>query len=111
MRFRVSGGLEARPVGQEALDGLEPVLEGFDRPDIALEALADAAGIDASSLATDHGWRAGVVFEGTPLVLIADGERWGVHASTDVDPGDAMSAARKLHGLLGEKSEDWELDR
>jgi hypothetical protein len=89
----------------------EPVLEDLDQPEAALENLVDQTGIDPSCLRTADGWASMAVVDGTALFVLARGGRWSILAAPSCDPADAMSAARKLHGLLGEKPEGWDLDR
>lgn len=104
----------------EELDGTEPLLERLGAGGEALANLARAGGrgedelrakSGASNAESDPGdeWRARVTLDGTTLWLRGDGDQWSIFARAD--DADAMLAARKLHGLIGEKSDGWDLDR
>jgi hypothetical protein len=87
----------------------EELLERLDLAEEALANLLRLGGCKEAELRRPEGWAAQVSVDGTALLLRADGERWSIYARADEE--DAMLAARKLHGLIGEKSEGWDLDR
>jgi hypothetical protein len=94
-----------------ALNAAEPLLEDLPFPAGALATLARLAGVPESTFGDDLGWCAAVDVEGTTVLVSAREESWTILAPADGDPGDAMQAARRLHGLLGEKTADWDQDR
>jgi len=95
----------------ESFDGAEALLEDLSAAEAAFERLCELTGAAAESLGTPHGWRACVDVGGTLLLLHGKGETWSISAGAGMDLGDAMSAARRLHGLLGAEVDSWDLDR
>lgn len=101
----------ARRPSMSLLQNAEPLLEDLPFSADALANLARQSGVPASTFGDEEGWQAAVEIEGTAVLVAARGETWTILAPPDADPGDAMQAARRLHGLLGEKTEDWDEDR
>jgi hypothetical protein len=107
--------ISVRPAQPAELMGAEELLERLDLPDAALENLCRLARLDeapfrdADAPEGEAGWTARVELDGSALLLQARGTRWTIYAA----PGesDGMAAARRLHGLIGEQSEGWDLDR
>jgi hypothetical protein len=104
-------GVSARPAAPSELDGAL-LLEQLQRADAALDNLAELAAVDAARLRVAPGeWAASVELAGTALLVRGDGERWSILAPAGSDEAEATWAARKLHGLIGEQADDWDLDR
>src|SRR5262245_497260 len=103
--------LTARRAAVPALNAAQPLLEDLAFAADALANLARLAGVPESTFGDDLEWSAAVDVEGTTVLASARGETWTIFAPEDADPGDAMQAARRLHGWLGEKGSDWDLDR
>jgi hypothetical protein len=104
--------LRAQPLEPSALDDVEPILDKLDLPDDALANLARLAGVDEDSLRTDSdSWCARVELGPDVLWVAGDARTWRIAGPPGADESDAARAARKLHGLLGEMSEGWDLDR
>jgi hypothetical protein len=105
--------IRVRPAASHDIDASEPLLEHLDQPEAALTNLARVAGLDEDQLLVGSGaaWLAHVDVDGTSILACSDGAHWSLHAPAGVDEADAMLAARKLHGLLGERDEAWDLDR
>jgi hypothetical protein len=101
----------ATPLRQAELDEAEPLLERLDLPDDALANLARLAATGEERFRSTTGWAARVELDGTVVLLHGDGARWAIYLPPGADDADAMHAARKLHGLLGEQGEGWDLDR
>lgn len=106
-----SSSLRAERLGAAALGEPEWILESLELPDEALGNLAHLAGVEEDALREGEGWCARV--ELGPDVLWVQGDRrtWRIAAPPGTDESDAARAARRLHGLLGEMSEGWDLDR
>ncbi|HUS66219.1 MAG TPA: hypothetical protein VMZ28_16815 [Kofleriaceae bacterium] len=106
-------GLVATPAGDADFDGAEELLDRLDLPDAALANLARlvAAGEAPFSDGGGDGWAARVEVDGTALLVRGDTARWAIYLPAGADDADAMHAARKLHGLLGEQGDGWDLDR
>jgi len=103
--------LLARRAAVSALNAAEPLLEDLPFSADALANLARLAGVPESTFGDDLGWCAAVDVDGTTVLISAREETWPILGPEDTDPGDAMQAARRLHGWLGEKGSDWDLDR
>jgi hypothetical protein len=101
--------LTAAPLDEGELAGAEVLLEGLGFAGDALGNLVRLAA--APELGDEGAWRARVAFEGTVLFIVADGDRWSILAPAGEDLGNAMMAARRLHGILGAAAEGWDLDR
>ena len=103
--------LLAGPLDEAALAGAEPLLEDLDLAEEALANLIRLSGASEAHLRVDGGWRARLELDGTRLFVVATAGRWSIFAAEGDDVGDAMLAARRLHGQLGEAAEGWDLDR
>lgn len=103
--------LRAEPIAVSTVDVAEAVLEGLDLPDEALANLANLAGADEETFREADGWAARVTLGPDVMWVAGDALRWCIGAAPGTDPSDAARSARRLHGLLGEKSEEWDLDR
>ena len=103
--------IAAGPVDEGALAGAEPLLEDLDLAEDALANLIRQSGAGEDALRDADGWRARVEIEGTALLVVARGDRWSILAPAGADESEAMLAARRLHGRLGEAAEGWDLDR
>jgi hypothetical protein len=105
-------GLSALPAAPSEFVGADAVLEHLQFAETALANLAELAATDEAILRIAHNaWAAHVELAGTALLVRSDGERWSIHAPAGSDEAEATLAARKLHGLLGEQADDWDLDR
>jgi hypothetical protein len=107
--------LSARPIGDGELRDAELLIDRLDLPAAALTNLAVLAARDEEEFwlgdqPTD-GWAACIEADGTSVLARGDLDEWGFYAPPGADEADAMLTARKLHGLLGEQSEGWDLDR
>jgi hypothetical protein len=108
-----------RPVGQLRITvepaqesdfvGAEELLERLAQPAEALENLCRIARVDESQLIEGEGWCARIHLDNTWLLVRTHGATWTIYAAAS-EP-DAMLAARRLHGLIGERPEGWDLDR
>ncbi len=103
--------LLARRAAVSALNAAEILLDDLPFAADALANLARLAEVPESTFGDDLGWCAAIDLDGTTVLASARGGTWAILAPSDGDPGDAMHAARRLHGLLGEKGADWDLDR
>jgi hypothetical protein len=103
--------LLARRASMTALTSAEPLLEDLPFAADALANLARLAEVPESTFGDDLEWRAAVDIDGTTVLASARGDNWTIFAPDDVDPSDGMLAARRLHGMLGEKAADWDSDR
>jgi hypothetical protein len=103
--------LLARRAAVSALNAAEILLDDLPFAADALANLARLAGVPESTFGDDLGWCAAIDVEETTVFASARGDTWAILRPEEVDPGDAMLAARRLHGLLGEKGADWDLDR
>lgn len=109
--------LQVVPVSPEAFAELEPLIERLDEPEAALAQLARLGGEEVGALCEPGGplegdeWAARVEVTGTTVLVRAQGGRWAIYAPPEVDEAEAMLAARRLHGLLGQQSADWDQDR
>jgi len=106
-----SAPITATPIAAAGLAGAEALLEDLDLAEEALANLIRLSGADEARLRTAAGWSARVELDDTPLLLVAEGDRWSILAPPDADVSDAMLAARRLHARLGEAAEGWDLDR
>jgi hypothetical protein len=98
------------PCDPGAFEGAEPLIERLDQPEEALARLGEL-GMGTGVVAAGGGWWASVSVDGTPVLVAADAETWGIYAPVGADEADAMLAARRLHGLLGTMPGGWDLDR
>jgi NAD(P)H-hydrate repair Nnr-like enzyme with NAD(P)H-hydrate epimerase domain len=73
--------------------------------------LVALAAVEAAALGVEAAWRARVTLDGTALLIVADEDRWSILAPAGDDAGNAMMAARRLHGILGTAAAGWDLDR
>jgi hypothetical protein len=89
----------------------EPLLERLSGAEAVLDRLAELCSLDPDQLGSPEAWAARVDLDGTELVLRGSGDTWGISAPVGTDAGEAMSAARRLHGLLGALSGGWDDDR
>ncbi|HEX2574580.1 MAG TPA: hypothetical protein VH877_33850 [Polyangia bacterium] len=109
--------LQVVRVSPEAFTDLEPLIDRLDEPAAALVQLVRLGGGEASErfeqedAGDEEEWAARVEVAGTTVLVRAQGGRWAIYAPADVDEAEAMLAARRLHGLLGQQSADWDLDR
>jgi len=103
--------LTVTSVGTHTSGEAELLLDALGGAEAALERLCELTGVEATNLGPVDAWRARVEVDGTPVLISAQGETWSIHAEAGVDLGDAMSVARRLHGLLGAAAEGWDLDR
>jgi hypothetical protein len=109
--------LQVVPIAPEACAGLDPLIDRLDEAEAALAQLVRLAGEEADALCEPGGpldgdaWAARVEITGTTVLVRAQGGRWAIYAPPEVDEAEAMLAARRLHGLLGQQSDDWDLDR
>lgn len=103
--------LRAGPLAAAALGQVEPILEGLDLPEAALGNLAHLAGLDEDELRGTDGWSARVELGPDVLWVAGDARSWRIAAPPGADESDAARAARRLHGMLGEIGEGWDLDR
>jgi hypothetical protein len=103
--------IDAAPVSASELRDGDPLIERLPFAGDALEQLALLSGKDPAAFADDIAWSASVVLDGTRVFVRCDGEEWAILAPPDGPLGDAMQAARRLHALLGTRSEDWDQDR
>jgi hypothetical protein len=104
--------IEAVATSPGAIANGQPVLEDLGFAATALETLCERTGCDTPGLQLGNGWAAEVRVDGTRLLLCStDGERWSILAPPGVDESDAAFAARTLHGVLGGKAEESDLDR
>ena len=94
-----------------AFDGAEPLIEGLDLAEEALGNLAGLVAGDEAAFRDGEGWAARVTVDDTEVLVRGEGTRWGIYAPVGADAGDTMMAARRLHGLLGERDAGWDLDR
>ncbi len=101
----------ASAIGGQALEGAEPLLERLDLPEAALANLARLAGVGEEAFACAGGWAARVELAGTALLVRGDETSWALLLPPGADDDDAMLTARKLHALLGEQADGWDLDR
>lgn len=104
-------GIVATPAGDADFDGAEALLDRLDLPDAALANLSRLAAGGKEPFGGDDRWAARVEVDGTALLVRGDEARWAIYLPPGADDGDAMHAARKLHGLLGEQGDGWDLDR
>ena len=103
--------LSAAPISAADLDGAEPLLEGLDFAADALANLVALARLPEDALGSPDAWGARVTCDGTDVLVAAEGGRWSISAAPGTDVADAMAVARRLHGLLGTRDGDWDLDR
>lgn len=104
--------LRAEPLAVSSVNAADAILEDLDLPDEALANLANLTGADEETFREAGGWAARVTLGPDDVLWVAgDALRWSIGASPETDPSDAARSARRLHGLLGEKGEDWDLDR
>jgi hypothetical protein len=103
--------LTAAALDDRELVGAEVLLEGLAFAGDALANLGRLAVADIGALGIEAAWRARVTLDGTVLLIVADEGRWSILAPAGGDVGDAMMAARRLHGILGTAAEGWDLDR
>ena len=107
--------LQVAPVSVEAFAELEPLIERLDEAEAALAQLVRLGEGDAGALGNPAGpedeWAARVEIAGTTVLVRAQGGRWAIYALPETDEAEAMLAARRLHGLLGQQGADWDLDR
>lgn len=111
--------LQVTPVSAKAFAELEPLIDRLDEPEAALAQLVRLGGDDAEARFDqarpldddEEEWAAQVEIAGTTVLVRAQGGRWAIYAPPEVDEAEAMLAARRLHGLLGQQSADWDQDR
>jgi len=94
-----------------AADQGEALLEGLSDPEAALERLAELTGASPADFGPRASWACRVELDGTALVLCGEAEHWEIRCARGTDASEGMSAARRLHGLLGALSEGWDDDR
>jgi hypothetical protein len=87
----------------------EALLENLPSAEGVRERLAELTGLALDD--AGEAWTARVDLDGTTLFLRAAGTVWDVLVAPGADLSVAMSTARRLHGLLGEKGEGWDDDR
>ena len=115
----MSPALQVAPASAEELTALEPLIDRLGEPAAALDTLTRLGDCEADALrpagdAEDgpgENWAARVEIAGTTVFVVAQGGRWAIHAPAGADEADAMLAARRLHGLIGQQNADWDLDR
>jgi hypothetical protein len=107
--------LQVAPVTADPFAELEPLIDRLDEAEAALAQLIRLGGDDAGELFPEEDpqdeWAARVEIAGTTVLVRAQGGRWAIYAPPEVDEAEAMLAARRLHGLLGQQSADWDQDR
>lgn len=103
--------ISAAPVSEGAFQEAEVSLERLHFPEEALLNLAHLTSTHEDTFRDQEGWSARVTLEGTTVLIRAEGEHWAIYGPAGADEAEVMFAARKLHGLLGEQREDWDLDR
>ena len=103
--------LQADPIEAAVAEEGAAVLEGLDLAEDALANLARLSGRDEDDFRDGDGWAARVVVGGVALLVVGNEACWRIAAPAGTDESDAALAARRLHGLLGEMAEGWDLDR
>jgi hypothetical protein len=101
--------ISVQPAVEADFAAAEELLERLDLPDEALANLCRIARLDEEPFQEPDGWSARIELDRTPLLVRAREGRWTIYAAAGAD--DAMLAARRLHGLIGDTGEGWDLDR
>ena len=101
----------AGALSPSAIEGAEPIYERLDLASAALENLARQTGLAEEIFVSGEGWAARVDVGGTEVWLRAEEGRWSIFAPPGSDESEVALAARRLHGLLGEQGDGWDLDR
>src|SRR5262249_17117960 len=103
--------LRASPASPDDFADSLLLLDRLEFSEAARENLAALSGLPEEAFGSPLRWAAQVEVLGTALLLTADGGRWEIQAPAGADEAEAMLAARRIHGMLGEKGEGWDLDR